>query len=123
MCSQSLFCTGSKRRGECYASATRGPDRFAKSSLQPTQLPQLLRKNNLRHSVCGWCREGESNPQGTKYRRILSPLRLPVPPSRLFVEVLVSTANFGFTPSTPQTKLCRKVCGFLRIPQLHVPCP
>ena len=31
----------------------------------------------------GWCREGESNPQGTKYRRILSPLRLPVPPSRL----------------------------------------
>jgi hypothetical protein len=24
------------------------------------------------------------NPQGTKYRRILSPLRLPVPPSRLF---------------------------------------
>src|SRR5579859_7526040 len=30
-----------------------------------------------------WCREGESNPQGTKYRRILSPLRLPVPPSRL----------------------------------------
>ena len=21
----------------------------------------------------GWCREGESNPQGTKYRRILSP--------------------------------------------------
>jgi type I restriction enzyme R subunit len=34
---------------------------------------------------CGldWCREGELNPQGTKYRRILSPLRLPVPPSRL----------------------------------------
>ena len=31
----------------------------------------------------GWCREGELNPQGTKYRRILSPLRLPVPPSRL----------------------------------------
>jgi hypothetical protein len=30
-----------------------------------------------------WCREGELNPQGTKYRRILSPLRLPVPPSRL----------------------------------------
>ena len=21
---------------------------------------------------CGWCREGELNPQGTKYRRILS---------------------------------------------------
>ncbi len=40
-----------------------------------------------------WCREGESNPQGTKYRRILSPLRLPVPPSRHFVEVLDSKAN------------------------------
>ena len=40
---------------------------------------------------CGWCREGESNPQGTKYRRILSPLRLPVPPSRHFVEVLYFT--------------------------------
>ncbi len=39
---------------------------------------------------CGllcWCREGESNPQGTKYRRILSPLRLPVPPSRLYLQV------------------------------------
>jgi len=41
-----------------------------------------------------WCREGESNPQGTKYRRILSPLRLPVPPSRHFVEVLDFTAYF-----------------------------
>jgi hypothetical protein len=30
-----------------------------------------------------WCREGELNPQGAKHRRILSPLRLPVPPSRL----------------------------------------
>src|SRR5215472_12098247 len=29
-----------------------------------------------------WCREGELNPQGAKHRRILSPLRLPVPPSR-----------------------------------------
>jgi hypothetical protein len=27
---------------------------------------------------------------------LLSPLRLPVPPSRLFVEVLDSTANFAF---------------------------
>ncbi len=35
------------------------------------------------HERLSWCREGELNPQGTKYRRILSPLRLPVPPSRL----------------------------------------
>jgi hypothetical protein len=34
-----------------------------------------------------WCREGGSNPHGRKGRRILSPLRLPVPPSRLYVEV------------------------------------
>jgi hypothetical protein len=36
-----------------------------------------------KNTSISWCREGESNPQGTKYRRILSPLRLPVPPSRL----------------------------------------
>ena len=30
----------------------------------------------------GWCREGGSNPHDRKGRRILSPLRLPVPPSR-----------------------------------------
>ena len=29
-----------------------------------------------------WCREGGSNPHDRKGRRILSPLRLPVPPSR-----------------------------------------
>jgi hypothetical protein len=32
-----------------------------------------------------WCREGGSNPHDRKGRRILSPLRLPVPPSRRFV--------------------------------------
>ncbi len=30
----------------------------------------------------GWCRRWESNPQGHKARRILSPLRLPVSPLR-----------------------------------------
>jgi hypothetical protein len=33
-------------------------------------------------SGIGWCREGGSNPHDRKGRRILSPLRLPVPPSR-----------------------------------------
>jgi hypothetical protein len=46
------------------------------SSYSSTQLTRT-------EQVKGWCREGELNPQGTKYRRILSPLRLPVPPSRL----------------------------------------
>ena len=32
------------------------------------------------------------NPQGAKHRRILSPLRLPVPPSRRFVELFYSKA-------------------------------
>ena len=53
-----------------------------------------------------WCREGESNPQGTKYRRILSPLRLPVPPSRHFVEALDYTAYFTFYVSFIQDNDC-----------------
>jgi hypothetical protein len=69
--------------------------------------PQFeARKPLLFIDLC-WCREGESNPQGTKYRRILSPLRLPVPPSRHFVEVLDSTDR-GFsrakTPAWPRPK-------------------
>ena len=36
---------------------------------------------NLNSLFC-WCREGGSNPHDRKGRRILSPLRLPVPPSR-----------------------------------------
>jgi hypothetical protein len=39
---------------------------------------------------------GGVEPPRAEARRILSPLRLPVPPSRLFVEVLDSTANFAF---------------------------
>ena len=34
------------------------------------------------HPLFCWCREGGSNPHDRKGRRILSPLRLPVPPSR-----------------------------------------
>jgi hypothetical protein len=42
-----------------------------------------LRGNLFCLCVLSWCREGGSNPHGRKGRRILSPLRLPVPPSRL----------------------------------------
>ena len=52
---------------------------------------------SIRAGLAAWCREGELNPQGTKYRRILSPLRLPVPPSRHFVEVLDFSAYFTFS--------------------------
>jgi hypothetical protein len=37
---------------------------------------------------------GGIEPPRAEARRILSPLRLPVPPSRLFVEVLDSTIYF-----------------------------
>src|SRR5215475_1245371 len=47
-----------------------------------------------------WCREQESNLQGTKYRRILSPLRLPVPPSRHFVEVRDPEAIYYLSAAT-----------------------
>src|SRR2546429_8930041 len=53
-----------------------GFDRSAPKMLRPV----LRRPEHL--SVSEWCREGELNPQGAKHRRILSPLRLPVPPSR-----------------------------------------
>lgn len=33
-----------------------------------------------------WCREGDLNPHSAKHRRILSPLRLPIPPSRLALQ-------------------------------------
>jgi hypothetical protein len=39
---------------------------------------------------------GGVEPPRPEGRRILSPLRLPVPPSRHFVEVLDSTACFAF---------------------------
>src|SRR3984893_2575530 len=39
---------------------------------------------------------GGVEPPRAEARRSLSPLRLPVPPSRLFVEVLDSTANCAF---------------------------
>ena len=54
--------------------------------------PQFEARKPLLFIDFCWCREGESNPQGTKYRRILSPLRLPVPPSRHFVGVIDFTA-------------------------------
>jgi hypothetical protein len=65
-----------------YAALTKtsieNPDVYGTQSHPVTE----ARKPLLFIDSC-WCREGESNPQGTKYRRILSPLRLPVPPSRL----------------------------------------
>ncbi len=76
--------------------------------LQRTRSWVGARKSSLFIDSC-WCREGESNPQGTKYRRILSPLRLPVPPSRHFEEVLDSKANFAFYVFFIQDNDCETV--------------
>src|SRR5215469_13969713 len=66
----------------------------------------------------GWCREGELNPQGAKHRRILSPLRLPVPPSRLeedhskgstWMRTQLSTANsLSSTPKKSSSSPVRR---------------
>src|SRR5215469_3535322 len=71
-------------------------------------MPYLTEVSNSAGLKC-WCREGESNPQGTKYRRILSPLRLPVPPSRHFVEVLGSRAAYLLIHIGPQGDECETV--------------
>ena len=66
-----------------YAAFDKNVDRKSPTFIAPQSHPVTeARKPLLFIDLC-WCREGESNPQGTKYRRILSPLRLPVPPSRL----------------------------------------
>lgn len=46
------------------------------SGYEPDELPDC---STPRYK---WCLEPESNRHGTKYHRILSPVRLPIPPSR-----------------------------------------
>jgi hypothetical protein len=64
--------------------AAKMESRLVTNRLQTPQPPAPEEFVDSRKQLNCWCREGESNPQGTKYRRILSPLRLPVPPSRLY---------------------------------------
>ena len=47
-------------------------------------MTEMNQRNSFNLLTLDWCREGGSNPHGRKGRRILSPLRLPVPPSRHF---------------------------------------
>src|SRR5579871_639396 len=78
-------------RGARYSTLEDGIRQFAPefSKMWTNVTKRWRNRTRTTRSFClslqcwGWCREGESNPQGTKYRRILSPLRLPVPPSRL----------------------------------------
>ena len=48
-------------------------------------IAESRQRNTLMLLILDWCREGGSNPHDRKGRRILSPLRLPVPPSRHWV--------------------------------------
>ncbi len=67
---------------------------------------------DLNYLLC-WCREGGSNPHDRKGRRILSPLRLPVPPSRLGWDSKSSVAAEGGVPGC--------VAGLFRVPdEIHV---
>src|SRR6185312_866651 len=67
----------------CPVSGRTRAELHQKWEMLPQQLLTLPFLTSFPSRGLDWCREGESNPQGTKYRRILSPLRLPVPPSRL----------------------------------------
>ena len=67
-----------------------------------------------------WCREGGSNPHDRKGRRILSPLRLPVPPSRpgwcairFFVPKLPAPAS-GLAAATGARQKCGRVVQFFQ---------
>jgi hypothetical protein len=52
---------------------------------------------------------GGVEPPRAEARRILSPLRLPVPPSRLFVEVLDFTDYLALYSLTIQNNECETV--------------
>ena len=73
-----------------YAAFDKNVDRKSSTFALPQSHPVIEARKPLLFIDLRWCREGESNPQGTKYRRILSPLRLPVPPSRLGVEAEIT---------------------------------
>jgi hypothetical protein len=51
-----------------------------------------VRRRQVNVGVIGWCREGESNPQGTKYRRISRAFRVASEPLwRLISQVFSSS--------------------------------
>ena len=62
-------------------------------------------------SLFCWCREGGSNPHDRKGRRILSPLRLPVPPSRHgvgFQEKYRIYVDYGLVEATRQSSQAKR---------------
>jgi hypothetical protein len=61
---------------------------------------------------------GGVEPPRAEARRILSPLRLPVPPSRLYLQVPDFTTCLRLCPlfiEMTNVQLCKKVCQFFQI--------
>jgi hypothetical protein len=65
-----------------YAAFDRNVDQKSPTFTPPQSHPVIEARKPLLFIHLNWCREGELNPHGFVVRRILSPLRLPVPPSR-----------------------------------------
>ena len=90
MCRVVVNCEQDLKEGEIQSSSAPQRRGIVKSPLQTRTLCAQLHlrggnqefEENSSTVLESWCREGELNPQGAKHRRILSPLRLPVPPSR-----------------------------------------
>jgi hypothetical protein len=70
---------------------------------------ELAPANRVFRGLWGLVPGGGVEPPRPEGRRILSPLRLPVPPSRLFVEVLDFTAYFTFYVFFIQDNDCETV--------------
>jgi hypothetical protein len=66
----------------------------------------FLRDMEMAISSCKeWCRRRGSNPHARKGRRILSPVRLPVPPLRLCQEALILMRTLIVAQPLPQSQL------------------
>ncbi len=68
--------------------------------------PGTRTRLSARSKVPTWCRERDSNPQGL-LRRILSPLRLPVPPSRR----IYVTEDIIASHTTRQARIATALCA------------
>jgi hypothetical protein len=69
----------------------------------------IARHNALNRKALRLVPGGGIEPPRAEARRILSPLRLPVPPSRHFLEVLYSKAYFEPYSFTTQNDKCETV--------------
>ena len=87
------------------------PSGAAYSPQEPQRSPKKTLASPVRrgqfclNSLESWCREGGSNPHDRKGRRILSPLRLPVPPSRRSISTALESKAYPKTFRSGKHKL------------------